>query len=387
MRAGWAVLGTVTAAGVAHGGLGLVIARRLTAPVRERRYDLTIRDLDESGERPVVVLDRTPATAAPGLYCLILENGGLVRLSHEIEDRGLGLVGRELLQEPTQGLVVGARASWSGILFANPADAGLEATEVGVQTDVGSAPAWLITPGDSPSTTWAIHIHGLGSTRAGTLRGVQVASEAGLTSLVVTYRNDGEGPTVGTGRSELGAAEVDDVREAMRFARENGSRSVILLGWSMGAAIALQLAAEPEFRGVVNGLVLESPVLDWFSTIKANCARSGLPAWTGALAVPWLDCRPLTRMTGLASSIGLRRFDWIARADELTVPTLILHGTQDTSAPFELSTRLRALRPDLVDLEAFEADHTMTWNSDSHRWRAVVTTWLASISIAESSTG
>jgi len=378
MRGGWAVLGTVAAAGAALGGLGLVIARRLTAPVSGRRYDLTIRDLDESGERPVVVLDRTPATAAPGLYCLILENGGLVRLSDEIEDRGPGLVGRELLEEPTHVLVVGARASWSGILFASPADAGLEATDVDVQTDVGSAPAWLITPEDSPSTTWAIHIHGLGSTRAGTLRGVQVASEAGLTSLVVTYRNDGEGPTVGTGRSELGAAEVNDVRAAVRFARENGAGSVILFGWSMGGAIALQLAAEHELRGIVAGLVLESPVLDWVSTIRANCARSGLPERTGVLAVPWLNVRPLARMTGLAHPVGLSAFNWIAHASKLLVPTLILHGTLDTSSPFEASTRLRALRADIVHLEAFRADHTMSWNSDRKRWRAVVSSWLAS---------
>ncbi|WP_241987540.1 alpha/beta fold hydrolase [Cryobacterium sp. MDB2-33-2] len=309
----------------------------------------------------------------------------MVRLSHETEDRGPRLVGRELLEEPTQGLVVGARASWSGILFASPADAGLEGKDVGVQTDVGSAPAWLITPEDSPSTTWAIHIHGLGSTRAGTLRGVQVASEAGLTSLVVTYRNDGEGPTVGNGRSELGAAEVNDVCAAVRFARENGARSVILFGWSMGAAIALQLATEPEFHGVVAGLVLESPVLDWVSTINANCARSGLPVWTGALALPWLNIRPLARMTGLANPVDLPRFDWIARADELTVPTLILHGTLDTSSPLTLSARLRALRPDIVDLEVFEADHTMTWNSESHRWRAVVSSWLALLAAKTSS--
>ena len=367
----------MAAAGVALGGLGLVIARRLTAPVSGRRYDLTIREVENSGERPIVVLDRTAATASPGLYCLILEHGGLVRLSHEVEDRGPGLVGRKLLGAPCDGLKAGARASWSGIFFASPEDAGLVATDVEVSTDVGQAPAWLITPRDTPSTTWAIHIHGLGSTRAGTLRGVQVASEAGLTSLVVTYRNDGEGPTVGAGRSELGAAEVDDVRAAVRFARENGAHSVVLFGWSMGAAMALQLSAEPVFRGIVTGLVLDSPVLDWVSTIKANCARSGLPAWTGTLAVPWLNFRPMARMTGLASPVRLRSFDWIARADELTVPALILHGALDTSSPVELSTLLGALRPNFVELKAFDADHTMSWNSDGLRWRAVVSSWLA----------
>ncbi|MCY7413782.1 MAG: alpha/beta fold hydrolase [Salinibacterium sp.] len=383
MRAGWAVAGAVAAAGVALGGLGLVIARRLTAPVSGRRYDLTIREVDASGERLIVILDRTAATAAPGLYCLLLEHGGLVRLSHKVEDRGPGRVGREVLGEPCDRLTAGDRASWSGIFFASPQDAGLEATDVEVQTDVGPAPAWLITPRDASSATWAIHIHGLGSTRAGTLRGVQVALEAGMTSLVVTYRNDGEGPIGGTGRSELGAAEVDDVRAAVRVARENGAASVILVGWSMGAAIALHLAAEPELRSIVAGLVLESPVLDWVSTITANCARSGLPAWSGALVMPWLNFRLLARMTGLTNPVGLRRCDWIARADELTVPTLILHGTLDRSSPFELSSRLKTLRPDIAHLELFDADHTMTWNSDRERWRDVVASWLASLRLGE----
>ena len=377
MKAAWALAGALAGASVALGGLGFLIARRLTAPASGRKYDLIIRDVDHTAGQPIVVLDRSPRTAAPGDYCLILEDGGWVRLSPEVEDRGPQLVGREVVGELWPGVTAGQRASWSGIYFQTPADAGLQATDVEIQTDVGPAPAWLITPQGSPSTTWAIHIHGLGSTRAGTLRGVQVASESGLTSLVVTYRNDGEGPSVGTGRSGLGAAEVDDVRAAVRFARKNGALSVILFGWSMGAAIALQLAVEPKIRGVIAGLVLESPVLDWVSTIYANCARSGLPVWTGALATPWLSFRPLARMTGLANPVGLRRFDWIARADELMVPTLMLHGTLDTSSPFEFSTRLRSLRPDLVDLEAFDADHTMSWNSDRERWRAAVATWLA----------
>ncbi|TFD10204.1 alpha/beta fold hydrolase [Cryobacterium sp. TMT1-2-2] len=377
MKVIWALAGAAIAAGVGLGGLGLVIARRLTAPVSGRKFDLTIRGVDSSGERPIVILDRTPRTAAPGDYCLILENGGWVKLAPGVEDRGPSLVGREVVGELSPDVGAGQRASWSGIYFQSPADAGLKSLDIEIQTDVGPAPAWLVTPQGPPSTTWAIHIHGLGSTRAGTLRGVQVASEAGLTSLVVTYRNDGEGPRVGSGRSELGAAEVDDARAAVDYARENGARSVVLFGWSMGAAIALQLAADPRLRGSVTGLVLDSPILDWVATLKANCARAHLPAWTGALAVAWLDLRPLTRLAGLTDPVRMNTFDWIARADELTVPTLILHGTRDSSSPFCLSTNFTALRPNLIDLERFDADHTMTWNSDSAHWRAVVSSWLA----------
>ncbi|MET4638423.1 alpha/beta fold hydrolase [Mycetocola sp. 2940] len=376
MRVTWAATGVVAAAGVAFGGLGLVIARRLTAP-GGRQYDLTIRGVETSGELLTVVLDRTPRTTLHGLYSLFVENGGRVRLSPEAEDRGPGLVARQVLGEPGEGLTVGGRASWSGIIFSSPEDAGLAVTDVEVPTGVGPSPAWLVAPEGDSSTIWAIHIHGLGGSRAGVLRGVHAASEAGLTSLVVTYRNDGEGPFVGTGRSGLGSDEADDVRAAVRFARENGARSVVLVGWSMGAAIALQLGADAEFHGLIAGLVLESPVLDWVSTIRANCARAGMPDWTGVLAVPWLKFRTMARVTGLANRVDLRRFDWIARADELTVPTLILHGSPDTSSPFALSARLRDLRPDIVDLEAFDADHTMTWNSDCERWQAVVCSWLA----------
>ncbi|MEV1130517.1 alpha/beta fold hydrolase [Agromyces sp. NPDC049794] len=271
----------------------------------------------------------------------------------------------------------GERASWSGIYFASPSDAGLEWVDVEVPTDVGPAPAWQIEPAGASSSTWAIHIHGLGSPRAGTLRGVQVATELGLTSLVVTYRNDGEGPSVGTGRSTLGSVEADDVRSALAYARAHGARRLILFGWSMGGAIALQIAVDPELRADVAGVVLESPVLDWVSTIKANCVRAGLPAWAGLLALPWLDRPLLARIAGLPSVVDVGRFDWVARAAEISAPMLLLHGAEDTSSPFAVAARLQSLRPDLVTLESFDADHTMTWNSDPDRWRQTVLTWLA----------
>jgi pimeloyl-ACP methyl ester carboxylesterase len=377
MRVGRAVSAAVLGVVAALAGAGFVIARRLTAPVRGRAFDLTIRSVEDSGEHPLVVLDRNSHTAARGTYCLILENGSWAQLSDKVVNRGPHLVGRELLRHTGQRLVVGDRASWSGMVFSSPAEAGLAATIIDVPTAVGVAPAWLVPARDGSSSLWAIHIHGLGSPRAGTLRGVQVAEESGFTSLVVSYRNDGEGLNVGSCRSALGAAEIADVRAAVQLAIDSGARRVVLFGWSMGAAIALQLASEPELRPLVSGLVLESPVLDWVSTIRANCVRSGLPGWTAELARPWLDYRPLARLTGLTDPVALRRFDWLARAGELESRTLILHGTQDTSSPFECSARLGELRPDLVDLEPFKADHTMSWNSDPDRWKTVVHAWLS----------
>ena len=355
-------------------GAGWTIARRLTAPAGPRIFDLTIHDIEHDDGTQRVVLDRTPQTTADGIYNLWLEHGGWAQLSAGVHDRSPNRVARTVTDtSPGLKLVAGDRASWSGIYYATPADAGLNARDITITSPAGPCPAWRI---DGDPSTWAIHIHGLGSTRAGTLRGAQVATDLGYTSLVVTYRNTTEGPRAGTGRSTLGHTETADVDEAIGYAVRRGAQQIVVFGWSMGAAIALQLAARPRHDGLIAALVLDSPVLDWTETIKANCARSGLPGVAGHLAVPWLSTGPLARMLGLPEPIPLRQFDWIARAADLGTPTLILHGTRDSSAPIRLSQALGDRRHDIVTLETFDADHTLSWNSDPERWRSEVASWL-----------
>lgn len=355
-------------------GAGWAIARHLTAPAGPLIFDLTIHDIEHDGETQRVVLDRTPQTTADGIYNLWIERGGWAQLSVEVSDRGPDRVARTVVgTSPGLRLVAGDRASWSGIYYTTPADAGLNARDITITSQAGPCPAWRI---DGDPSTWAIHIHGLGSTRTGTLRGAQVATDLGYTSLVVTYRNTTEGPRLGTGRSTLGHTETADVDEAIGYAVRRGAQRIVLFGWSMGAAIALQLAARPRHLGLITALVLDSPVLDWTETIKANCARSGLPAAAGLLAIPWLAIGPLASMLGLPESIPFRQFDWITRTAKLTTPTLILHGMRDSSAPIPLSQALRDRRPDLVALETFDADHTLAWNTDPERWRSAVTARL-----------
>lgn len=60
------------------------------------------------------------------------------------------------------------------------------------------------------------------------------------------------------------------------------------------------------------------------------------------------------------------------------MPTLILHGTRDDSVPIVLSRALRHARPDLVEMETFDAGHTLCWNTDPDRWQEAVTAWLTS---------
>lgn len=371
------IIGTLAAgvalAGIGAATLGWTIARRLTAPVSGRRYDLRIHQVEQDGAHIRVILDRTSETTATGIYNLWFELGGWAQLGPEIEDRGTDWIARTVTG--TSGdleIQPGDRVSWSGIYYATPSDAGLDAHEAIIDTAAGPCPAWKI----DGNSTWAIHIHGLGSTRAGTLRGVQVVTDLGYSSLVVSYRNDGEGPIVGTGRSTLGWTETDDVEEAMHYAVRHGAERIVLFGWSMGGAIAIQLTLQPHLLPLIAGLVLDSPVLDWGSVIRANCTQAGLPERAGDLAIPWLRSKAHSRLLGLPAPIPIGAMSFTSWTPLLTVPTVILHGTIDDSVPDESSLALEQLRPRQVEVHRFTAGHTLNWNRAPVAWRASVTRWL-----------
>lgn len=353
------------------GAVGCAIARALTAPYSGRRYSTRIMGVSRNGEQSTVTLEDTAQTRRPGRYGAFLPDGRHIRFSTAVVTSDTG-VAREVSASAADALVGVERVSWTGIEFPTPNDAGLHALDANIESEHGPIPAWVI---DSASrATWAVHIHGLGSSRAGTLRGVQIASELGLTSLVTTYRNTVDGPQVGSRRSTLGIDEFHDAEPALEFAIEHGAEQIVLFGWSMGASIALRLAHHSPWSNRVLAVVAESPVLDWRATLSANLTCAGLPSWTAYLAYPWLTFPPLARPMGLASEIDLDLLDWSAR-DRIRKPTLILQGSHDHSTPWRIAEPVAAANPH-VTLELFEADHTMTWNSDPERWRTTVSAWL-----------
>ena len=163
----------VAVVAAAAGGVGWTIARRLTAPVGPRRFDLTVHGIEQDDDGHLIVLDRTDQTTADGIYNLWFEHGGWAQLSTEVHDRGPILLARRITgTSPGLAPKAGDRASWSGIYHATPHEARLNSRSITITTPAGHCPAWRI---DGDPSTWAIHIHGLGSTRAGTLRGVPAA--------------------------------------------------------------------------------------------------------------------------------------------------------------------------------------------------------------------
>ncbi|WP_426007198.1 alpha/beta hydrolase family protein [Paenarthrobacter sp. NyZ202] len=277
---------------------------------------------------------------------------------------------------------------WSGYVYSEPHQLGLPYRNVEIAVEGGLAPAWRFDPpeADDAARTWAIHIHGMGGRRAGTLRGIPVVHRLGLTSLVVSFRNDGDGPPSSDGRYRLGETEWRDVEAAINYAVTEGAARILIFGWSLGAAIALRAAALSAHAPRIVGMVLDAPVFDWRMTLRANAKAAGFPRPLVRLGLIALQSKALGWVTGLAEPIDLSAMDWLARSAELNQPILVLHGKNDDTTPFVGSERAAALRPDLVRLVEFGSEgHSLEWNFDQGKWERSVEDWFAGLPLAGTS--
>ncbi|WP_394160605.1 alpha/beta hydrolase family protein [Galactobacter valiniphilus] len=383
----WTILGLGAGAAVGSaaagviGGLATLFAREVVTPGKAPVEDLEILALISTPRGQEVVLPVTQETTKPGTYSLWFDGDrGHARLG-EVTERSdtEGTLQREVITVDRGDLGAARRGRLGGNVYLSPADLGLDFSEVQVPVSAGQAPAWLI-PGSTRSDTWAIMIHGRGANRLEALRALPVAHDAGLTSLVVSYRNDGDAPEVNNGRYGLGTTEWRDVDSAIGYAISQGARDVVLFGWSMGGAIALQVADRSQHRTRVQALVLDGPAVNWFDILEHQAKINKIPYVSGRLGT-WLLTHPWgKKITGLTAPLDLASLDWVSRAEQLRVPTLILHSKDDDFVPFASSAELAAKNPAKVDLVAFtQAGHVREWNVDPKAWDDAVSDWLESM--------
>ena len=374
-----AVVGT-TVAGVI-GGLATLFARQVVTPGRRPVEDLEILATIQTERSTEVGLPVNQETIKPGIYSLWFDGDrGHARLG-EVTSRAEGekTLQREVISIDRGDLRAARRGRLGSNVYLSPADLGLDFEDVSVPVSAGKAPAWLV-PGTSRADTWAIMVHGRGATRVETLRALPVAHAAGMTSLVVSYRNDGEAPDVNNGRYGLGTTEWRDVDSAIAYAIANGARDIVLFGYSMGGSIALQVADRSQHRTRIQALVLDSPAVNWFSILEHQAKINKIPYLSGRLGTLLLTHPLGKKLTGLTAPLDLNALDWVARADQLRVPTLILHSEDDDFVPFSSSAELAAKNPRTVQLVPFFiAGHVREWNVDSTRWENSVTDWLETV--------
>ncbi|MFD0314154.1 alpha/beta hydrolase [Streptomyces flavalbus] len=302
-----------------------------------------------------VALTRDLAALRPGTYGLSGDGShAVVGPVLRAESHPADTVVRRL-ERVTHGTLEPGDKVWltPNLHVGNPRTAlGLDHADVDVPGELGALPAWFV-PG--ARDTWVIAVHGLGTTREHPLNVLGLLHRLRFPVLSLAYRGDLGAPRSPDGLHHLGETEWRDVDAAIRYAVRYGARRVVLHGWSTGAAMALRTAVRSPVADRVSGLVLDSPVLDWESTLRALAAAHGTPGVLLPLAL-----RAAQGRTGLH---GDHTAD--DDADRLTAPTLVFHGPDDTVAPWVHSRRLAARRPDRVALRTVRgAPHGAMWNAD-----------------------
>jgi alpha-beta hydrolase superfamily lysophospholipase len=370
-------VGTAVVGAAAVGGLVAAMSRVVVTPDRKRTERVRIRAVDV--DAGTVTLERSADTELAGRYSLWFGAGtGHLRVGEVLGGTATTVTRRIIAVD--RGDPRGAtRGRWGGWYYLTPSELDVPVEDVDVATPIGPAPAWAVRA-DDPAAPWVVLVHGRGVTRAETIRALPVFRAAGYSALLVSWRNDGVAPRTADGRYGLGATEWEDVDAALRWVVDQGATSVVLMGWSMGGAVVLQTLVRSEHAGVVVGVVLESPVVDWDVVLRSQSRAIGLPRFVLPAVEVLLRTPVLHRVSGTDRAIDLRELDMVARADELDVPVLVLHSDDDGFVPSSASHALAVARPDIVRLASTTgARHTKLWNHDADWFDARITAWLTEV--------
>jgi uncharacterized protein len=170
---------------------------------------------------------------------------------------------------------------------------------------------WFITP--SPAKAAMLVLNGNAGNRANRTPLASALVERGFAVLLFDYR--GYGGNQGM-PSEEGLA-MDAAAAFRALVEVSDSEHLVLLGESLGAAVAARLAIETPPAA----LVLRSP----FPSLAA----------VAAVHYPYLPARLLLR----------DRYDTLAAVALLDVPTLVVAGSADSIVPSRLSQQVQAAAP------------------------------------------
>ncbi|HSO64925.1 MAG TPA: alpha/beta fold hydrolase [Ornithinibacter sp.] len=372
-----AAVGVTSAVASGAGSLAAAayFARRVLTPDRQRPDDVVVRAVGAH----TVTLTATPETVAPGRYGVWIEGGsGHVRVGDVVRaDPEAGTVERELVAVDRGHLAPGA-ARWNPYFHGGPPDVsiGADTEHVTYAGELGPMPAWVVRPEGAPareSGRWAVLVHGRGARREETIRAMPPLLSQGWTCLAPTYRNDEGVPAGPDGRYALGLSEWRDVEAAIQHAVDHGADEVLLVGWSMGGAIVLQLLDRSPLAGLVSRVVLDGPVIDWGDVLAHHARGHRMPRHVGSLARLMMNQRWGHRLVGVHEGVDLAKTDWVSRADELHHRVLLIHSADDEFVPVGPSRELARVRPDLVTFEEWRAArHCTEWNTDPGRWESLV---------------
>ncbi len=226
-----------------------------------------------------------------------------------------------------------------------PSDIGLAYEDVSLKTsDSVIVNGWFITAQNNRGTV--LFCHGNAGNISHRLDTIRALNELGLSVMIFDYR--------GYGRSEGKPSESGSILDAeaalLWLEREKGvkAKDIVIMGRSLGGAVAARLAAENTPRG----LILEST----FTSIKD----------LGALLHPWLPVRLLMRYEYPVETL----------LGDIRCPVLVAHSPGDDIVPFAMGQRLLAAANEPKDFFELKGGHNDGFLLSEKDYKRFLDGWL-----------
>jgi fermentation-respiration switch protein FrsA (DUF1100 family) len=380
LRLHW-VLSSVAALGVVALLVGALASWHFSSVLLVPNHEGWYRVKVDSVAPHRIVFERSEETERPGVYGLVWRGGHatvgkLLSADGDTVTRRLGDV---------DGYIVPGVEAWydTDVYPGTPRSAlGLPFTTVPIHSELGAMPAWIIPPKKGqarphrPTTgniaaagdTWAIVVHGINGDLQEGLRLVPTLRRAGLTSMLISYRDDDGAPKSPDGLHHLGMTEWKDLEAAARYALAHGARHLVLAGYSMGGAIVARFMELSPLAGRVSALLLDAPALDWRRILEYHATEMGLPA---------VSVNPVEWAVGARIDVDWDGLDALEHAEDFQLPILIFHGDDDKQVPLSLSEDFADELPRWATLYAVpQAGHTQSWNVDPRKYESRVEGFL-----------
>jgi pimeloyl-ACP methyl ester carboxylesterase len=234
---------------------------------------------------------------------------------------------------------------------------------------------WWIPPRSGPGKCvvgkCVVALHGYGDAKVGAIAWAPTFHSLGYGVLAIDLRAHGESGGVHSTAGFWERHDVGDVINQFRASHPNETRSMILFGVSLGAAVAVATAAQ---RDDLDGVILESPFADYRRAIATHAEILGQPA-------------------GLLQTLGVRLAEWMSGADfnavrpvdlipKIPCPLMIIQPGDDPFVPPADVKRIEAAaasRPGALHTVYWhvpDAPHVQSLAADPDAYRRALAAFL-----------
>ena len=213
------------------------------------------------------------------------------------------------------------------------------------------------------------------------LRILPTLVDAGMPVMLISYRNDESSPETEDRLGRFGATEWEELDGAVGYALDNGADRVVLVGFSMGGAIAMAFLERSPLADSVVAVIFDAPALDLAGMVETRAADTDLLPGV-PIKVPWSLTVAAKTFADVQFDVTWWLVDYPSHPTVVDVPALLIHGEDDGSVPVGQSVDFAESLGDLAQLELFsDAGHVRSWNVDRERYERLVAEFLADLGL------